>query len=99
MVLGSTPLNERVKRRHCFVQPPKIFEVAPCACGNVDTQWSEFEKHLWCDKCQLDFIPDHFGILDGPIPINLAYSLGIRFDRVVIETGKLEKFNEVTGWD
>lgn len=81
------------RRTWVYCMSPKAFEVAPCSCGNEDAQWSEYENHLWREPCQKDFIPDHNGILDGPIPVNLAEMMGIRFDRVIIETGKVERFN------
>lgn len=67
--------------------------MAPCACGNTQTQWSEFDRHLWCEVCQRDFIPSHAGIFDGPIAIQLAARLGINFDRFNMVTKKVEKFN------
>jgi len=84
------------RRAWAYCMPPKAFEVAECSCGNQDTQWSEFEDRLWCDRCQKDFIPEHYGILGGPLPIHLAEMMGIRFDRVIIETGEVERFNSGT---
>ncbi len=87
-------------RTWVYVMPPKAYEMAGCSCGNQDTQWSEFEHHLWCEKCQRDFIPEHNGILDGPIPARLAEMMGIRFDRVIIETGEVERFStETLTWE
>lgn len=85
------------KRAWCYVQPPAAFEVAPCACGNHETQWSEYEKHVWCDKCQKDFIPEHGGIFSGPIPVNAAAMLGVSFDRYIIATQTVQRFNPATG--
>ena len=85
------------KRRWCYVQKPSVFEVAPCTCGNHETQWSEFEGHLWCEKCQKDFIPEHNGIFEGPIPAKAAGLLGISFDRLNLETERVEKFDPETG--
>lgn len=86
-----------VKRTWAYLQPPKAFEVAPCACGNEDTQWSEFEKHCWCDICQKDFIPAHSGVFDGPIPVKVAAMLGLRFDRVILATHQVERYDVDTG--
>jgi hypothetical protein len=83
------------KRTWAYLQPPKAFEMAPCACGNHDTQWSEFAKHLWCAKCEIDFLPEHAGIFDGPIPSQLAHMMGIRFDRVQLESGLIERWDHV----
>lgn len=79
------------KRKWVYVQRPPTFEMPVCECGNQETQWSEFEKHLWCEKCQKDFIPKHNGILDGPIPVGVAKMLGISFDRLNLETEQIER--------
>lgn len=81
------------KRTWVYVQPPASYEIAPCSCGNTDTQWSEFKHHLWCDKCQKDFIPDHGGIFEGPIAVTVCSMLGISFDRFNLETNEIEPFN------
>lgn len=87
----------RAKREWCYVQQPAVFSIAPCACGNADLMWSEFEKHVWCARCQLDFIPAHGGIFDGPIPIRACALLGIRFDRFVIATGAIQRYDVDSG--
>lgn len=83
----------KTKREWVYTQPPKAYEMAPCACGNVDTEWSEYEGHLWCSKCQIDFIPEHGGIFDGPIPVNTASLLGITFNRFYIDAKELWVYN------
>jgi hypothetical protein len=99
--MGIQPTSEETaviksRRAWAYCMPPKAFEMAPCSCGNTDTQWSEYENHLWCEKCQKDFIPRHAGILDGPVLAHVAEMMGIRFDRVIIETGEIERFNSAT---
>lgn len=89
--------NNFPRRTWVYCQSPKHYEMAACDCGNEDTQWSEFEQHLWCEKCQKDFIPAHNGIFDGPIPMHLAQMMGMRFDRIIIATGKIERFDELSG--
>ena len=84
-------MPELEKRTWCYVMPPKAYEIAPCNCGNTETQWSEFAKHLWCPVCGKDFIPAHNGIFDGPIPAGTAQMLGVSFDRINLETRKLER--------
>ena len=74
-------IKRRVRRKWHYIQRPAAFCIGPCKCGNSDLQWSEWQKHVWCDKCKLDFIPTHNGVFDGPIPLNLANMMGIRFDR------------------
>lgn len=86
-------MAELEKRTWCYVQPPATYEMAGCACGDMDPQWSEFAKHLWCDRCKIDFIPKHAGIFDGPIPVTVSIMLGISFDRVDLATNKVEVFD------
>lgn len=83
----------RLKRRKwVYLQPPSTYSIAPCECGNVDTEWSEYQKHLWCAKCLIDFIPKHNGIFDGPIPVKVCQMMGITFDRINLKTKKVDKF-------
>ena len=93
---APTPVPALTLRTHCYCQPPASFEMAPCSCGNHDTQWSEFEKHLWCSVCEKDFIPKHAGVFDGPIMLELAGVLGISFDRFNLVTKEVERFNRET---
>ena len=85
------------KRTWCYIQPPAAYEVAPCDCGNADTQWSEFVGHLWCAKCQKDFKPSHSGVFDGPIPLQVATLLGLSFDRIDLATDEVQKFDPNSG--
>lgn len=82
------------RRKWHYAQPPATYGMAGCPiCGNFKTQWSEYQKHNWCAKCEIDFIPEHAGIFDGPIPINVCAMLGIYFDRVNLETNQIETFD------
>lgn len=85
-----------VKRKWCYLRPPKIFGIPPCKCGNRKIQWSEWENHVWCNQCQIDFIPEHNGIFDGPIPIHCAGMLGMTFDRFNLITGIIDVFDPDT---
>jgi hypothetical protein len=89
----SAPLP---KRTWVYLLSPNQFQMAGCPCGNEHPNWSEFENHLWCDYCQKDFIPQHNGIFDGPIPIHTAGLLGIHFNRVNLLTNKFEVFDPDT---
>ena len=89
--------KEKSKRTWCYVLSPSKFEMPGCSCGNHNTQWSEFDNHLWCDHCRKDFIPANNGIFDGPIPMKLASLMGIHFDRFNLGTGLMEKFDLETG--
>ena len=85
--------KELEKRTWCYTQSPNTYGMAPCSCGNADTQWSEFKGHLWCEVCQKDFRPEHGGVFDGPIPVYTSMMLGMRFDRIDLATGKIEVFD------
>jgi hypothetical protein len=84
------------KRTWHYLLPPAAFEMAPCSCGNHQTQWSEFKGHLWCAKCEKDFIPSHGGVFDGPIGVKLAAMLGVVFHRFNMVTGKAERYDTDT---
>jgi len=81
------------KRDWWYIQRPSKFDVAPCSCGSHDNDWSEYKKYIWCAVCEKDFIPEHYGILDGPIPVHAAYMMGIRFDRFNAVSGEIEVFD------
>jgi hypothetical protein len=89
--------NELIKRTWYYTQPPSVYQIAPCSCGNEKTQWSEFAGHLWCAQCKKDFKPAHNGVFDGPISTGVAKLFGVIFDRVDIKTGKLDKFYPENG--
>lgn len=82
--------NTLIKRTWFYLQKPSVFEISGCSCGNQETQWSEYQKHLWCDKCEKDFIPEHGGVFDGPIPMGAARMLGLTFSIFNMETNKVE---------
>lgn len=74
------------KREWVYLSPPSKFEVSGCSCGNLDCQWSEYETMLWCGKCEIDFVPIHNGVFDGPIPIELSKLMGLSFARLDLLT-------------
>jgi len=92
----NDPIKPLEKRTWCYAQQPNEYEIAPCSCGNRDTQWSEYKGHLWCVKCEKDFVPEHNGVFDGPILVNVCRLMGISFDRVNLETQQIEIFDEDT---
>ncbi len=81
------------KREWVYTQAPAIYDIASCKCGNEVTQWSEYKDHLWCSKCKIDFIPEHWGIFDGAIMLELCSKLGIHFDRFYIKEEKIVPFD------
>jgi hypothetical protein len=87
-----TTAIELRRRRWVYTQPPATYEIAPCACGNQETEWSEYEGRLWCPICKIDFVPGHNGLFDGPIPVNGCRLMGIYFDRLNLETLQVERF-------
>ena len=88
------------KRSWHFARQPKHFEIPPHSCGRDDAQWSEFDEHLWCSHCNVDFKPENNGIFDGLIPINTAMMMGVCFDRMIIATGALDRYSAKTlNWE
>jgi hypothetical protein len=79
------------KRTWVYVQRPSSYEIAGCKCGNADPDWSEFKGMLWCPTCLIDFVPEHNGVFDGPIPVAAAALLGMSFDRFNLETQEVER--------
>lgn len=84
------------KRTWCYIQKPHVYEVASCSCGNDNNQWSEYKGYIWCPVCKKDFIPEHNGIFDGPIAIQTADILGVKFDKFDIVNNRIIKFNVET---
>lgn len=81
---------EPPKRTRCMAQAPSVYEVDGCPrCGGHNTTWSEYEKHVWCFDCEIDYEPEHGGIFDGPIPRGLAEMMGISLSRIEIATGRV----------
>lgn len=80
----------KYKRTHVYCQPPEAYEIGRCPKDpNHRITWSEFEDHLWCYECGVDFVPEHWGCFDGPIPMALAREIGMSFDRICIKTRKV----------
>lgn len=78
-------------REWVYIQRPKDYGVSGCACGNEDPDWSEFKGRLWCQTCRVDFIPQHNGVFDGPILVNVSHLMGLCFSRYIIATQEIEK--------
>lgn len=93
----TNPEGTLPKRTWCYMAVPRLFDVAACECGADEATWSEFEGHCWCPACNKDFVPRHWGILDGPVPTELARRLGMNFDRYNILTDQIEPFDFKTG--
>ena len=89
--MKKTTKIRKTKRTWVYVQQPNEYGMAPCKCGNKNTQWSEYRHHLWCAKCKIDFIPKHSGVFDGPILADCATLLGFDFRRINLKTKKIMK--------
>lgn len=84
------------KRKWVYLEPPTKFEITTCSCGSDDIVWSEYENHIWCNSCSNEYIPDSWGILDSPIPIEAAKLMGMNFSKLDLETNTiyiLDSFN------
>ena len=75
-------MSDLARRTSRYVMEPDDYGIAGCPCGNEACEWSEFEERLWCARCAVDFVPAHWGMFDGPIPVQAAALLGISFERV-----------------
>lgn len=82
-------MNSLTKRTFSYLQQPAVYCISACNCGNTDVQWSEYEKHIWCSKCEIDFIPESNGIFDGPILLNVTQMLGINFTKLNLISNKV----------
>jgi hypothetical protein len=94
--------DELEKRTWVYVAEPDIFEIAGCPNVGHDHKvtWSEYKGHLWCPDCQIDFIPRHGGLFDGPVSPMACKLMGISLDRLIIGTGKIDPFNYEKGqWE
>lgn len=86
-------MTELLKRTHVYVQHPRVYEISGCPeSPDHAVTWSEYEQRLWCFVCCVDFVPEFWGIFDGPIPLGAATLLGLSFDRLSIETGEVVEF-------
>ena len=73
--------EELIKRTQVYIQQPHDFEMSGCPkCGNVFSEWSEYRGHLWCQACKIDFVPQHAGVIEGPVGIHTCEMMGIYFD-------------------
>jgi hypothetical protein len=79
------------RRTWVYVQQPEAYGIARHSCRRKGAVWSEFTGMLWCHHCQVDFVPKHNGVFDGPIPADTAAGLGFDFRRVSLRTKKLIK--------
>lgn len=74
----------KVKRTHCYIQKPYVYDIDCLLCGGRHIAWSEYEGHIWCYDCKKDIflIRRYSGIFGGPIPVRASEIFGLRFDRI-----------------
>lgn len=75
-----------------YVQNPIKHDICCPECKGHNITWSEYEKHIWCFDCELD-MDNYLSALDGPVPIQTAYMLGIRVDRYLMDTDRIEYYD------
>lgn len=72
---------ERRSRNWVYVSSPVELEYGPCPrCGKQDFVWSTYRNCIWCLNCCDDIIPEHYGVVDGPVIIECCKMMGISFD-------------------
>ena len=86
----------RIPRTWHYMAKPNSFDIVCPICSSGELEWSEWEKHIWCNVCKLDLQPE-YTIFDGPIPIQLAEEIGFNFDIWDMEKKKILKFDSKTG--
>lgn len=90
----ESPSAAAVKPRRTwhYLLGPNEFQTSGCTCcAGHNITWSEFKDRLWCFDCELDFEPEHWGVLDGPIIMEVCALMGITFERVNMELNRLER--------
>ena len=76
-----------------YVSHPNQFQIQCTKCKeNSNITWSEWVGRIWCYVCCEDILIEN-SILNGPIPIGLAGIFGMKFDRIIIETGEYDEYN------
>ncbi len=70
------------KREWCYAGQPISYGIPGCKCGNENCVYSEYKDRLWCEKCQIDFEPEYWGVFDGPLIFEMCQLLGMNFDRI-----------------
>lgn len=85
--------DKLIARTWHYAHHPVMFEVSCSKCEETSNiTWSEYVGHIWCYICNEDIKIEN-SILNGPIPMGVAQSFGISFDRIIMATGELDKFN------
>lgn len=89
----------KIKRTHIYASDPLSFGMR-CPRGRHKIEWSEFERHIWCYRCEKDyFLPQlsgYSGIFSGPIMIQVAQLMGADFRRINLLTNEIIPFETDT---
>lgn len=81
------------KRTWHYIDEPWAFDMHCDKCEGKNITWSEYAHKIWCYDCEID-TPGFDGIFGGPIGIETSHLLGTSFDRINMETGKIERFQK-----
>ena len=84
------------KRTWHYTLPPAAYEMTCEKCGGSHLWWSEYESHVWCYDCEIDFDPKdgiHSGVFSGPISLHASNMMGCIWDRFNMEKQKIEILN------
>lgn len=77
------------KRTSYYYMLPHDLGLNGCpTCHNPHVEWSEFEEHLWCQRCEIDFKPVDVCF---PAVAELAHRAGYCYATVDIATGKYKR--------
>lgn len=84
------------KRTWHYIQKPQEYEVHCDKCNGINLDWSEWASLIWCYDCNVDNRGTE-GVFGGPIPVNLSYVLGMRFDIWDMKKNRIRFFDPETG--
>lgn len=91
------------KRKWHYILPPSVYDCTCKKCKGSNLEWSEYEHHVWCYDCEEDIdIKDSYnaGLFYGPIAMKTARIIGVSFDRYILKTNTIERFNiDTLKWD
>lgn len=81
-----------VKRTWVYSQHPVDYGISCDKCKGSNITWSEFAHHIWCYDCLID-TKGTKGVFGGPIQPQVAKMVGIEFNRIMLETNELQKYD------
>ena|SRR5688572_785940 len=87
---------ELPRRDWIYASTPAEFCIPPCSKCGTELQWSTFKGRCWCSGCAQDVVPEHFGVIDGPVPVNAVQMIGIDLGAIDMRVCVYVPFNEPT---